>query len=61
MQKIKEQELINADVEVNRAVWAINDELNNKRYSSFKTEAERQRYIRNCCINAINLLKKAIR
>lgn len=59
MKRLNEQEIVNAQIEINRAEWAMNlDEKAMKKESSFKTEHERRRYIMRCVNQAMQSLKK---
>lgn len=59
--KIMETQLIiNAQAEVNRAVWAINLAHNNGKHS-FKDDYERELYINICCKEAIKDLQEFLK
>lgn len=56
MKRLNEQEIVNAQIEINRAEWAMN--LDGIKKSSFKTEYEKRRYIMRCVNQAMQSLKK---
>ena len=62
----KEQSLVNAQVEVNRAVWAMNEDIQTIRpealkHLSFLNREEKKQYILKCCREAIKDLQQYLK
>jgi len=57
------QNLVGAQTEINRAVWAMNLDKDKipTMHCSFKNDAGRQEYINNCCKEAIKELQEYLR
>lgn len=54
-----DQEVINADVEIGRAVWAVNETAG--RGKCFRNEKIRREYIEVCCRAALVTLQKIVK